>query len=1837
MKNNIIGFLSLLLLVWSCGKKNTDFLNPAKDKELLGRYFSAATAGVISSSDNLKYILNEPVTREIPDEELQKLIKLTPSVSGKVHLVNNIILTFTPDNTLSSNQTYTVSIDLKSLDSQRYQENISYQIKTLTQDFSVEREGLLIGENGAHTMLLNIKTADKADAEKLKSCINSDADNMTITDQGNQEYQMELIWNKGIKSSSHIRYDGKNIGSDTKGKIEPFNFNAGQFDVLSTYYKTEKKEYNIYFTQQLSKNMDMTGLLQVNGRNAEYTIKDNLLTVFLGNITNQERVELYLNSGIKSATGKTLSVNRHFTLDIRSELPEIKFVSEGNYFPSGGDFKIPVKTRMLRKMRIVVLEIKQQNVMQYLAWNSLNYSDYYTLRKFGKPVFDEIVNLNQGIRDADGWAIHGIDLSDRIKRNPGSIYHIGLEFAPEFTTLACSGKLANYNIRGNIPNADYFKFMENYYRDYTYYDEGFNWEESSDPCKLSFYFNQSTMEKMFICSDYSIIAKKAGSSYHVALSRLDDLSTVSNATIALYNLQGERISEKTTDSNGFAVFDQVYEDATVVEMKSHGQITYLALNTEESNTMTEFDVSGERSEEETAFYVYSERDVYRPGDSIFVNLMVNKSASDLPQGLPVSMTFFDTDNRVIDKQMQTLNMNNHLIYHFLLSTNSQSKTGVYRCVFNIGSYKIRKNIRVETIKPNTTEVVYTFDNEVSGNVYSDIISGKIQARYLTGYSLVGARVAATTKAVRIKQPFKGYSNYQFDLYTVKENINTELFSVVTDDHGRGVFRSDFSCKSMNTPFKLYIETETTMAEGGVSKEGKSLTVYPYTSYVGAVKNEGKGWNGNYGPEENIKISIANLTSKGTLSIKSNTVHCLLQKSVDSWWVDKYRYSSPGNYINYSSWKDVSSKNIAVTGKNTLDFKQGELSEGAYLLTLTDGLSGHSTQVYFTVFGEFSSATGSQPYVVNFETGKESYKVGEDVELMLPAIKGARALISIERGSKILEQKWVNLSGKKSNVKLSTNETWAPNVYIHITVMQPYMQTENDLPLRMYGVKYMKMDASKTPLTLVTDIPETLESNKSYTFNVSEKEGRPMEYTIALVDEGLLGLTGFTTPNPYKHFNGKYPLLVRTWDIYQRLITWFNGKFAGIISIGGDDVYNPDAIAEINRFKPVIQHLGPFKMDAKGKNKHTIQIPNYIGKLRMMIVACSSDNFGNMEKLIPVKNPIMVQSQLPRSLNVSDKLQVPVSIFRDDNSISAFNLTIKADATMIKGLTPATSLNFNGKNQRTHLLNLEVLNKVGKVQLNIGAQAGSRSMTESTSILVNYPHAFTFDSKKSIIEKGKSSTLNISPKGYSEVFKSDITISGVKVPDFTKYADELINYPYGCLEQITSRGYGMMYLDKILSLSPVQEQQRKEHLQQVLFSVSKLQQVSGKFNYWENDYYDAWSDIYAGNFIVEMNNLKNLGMYTNLLEKWILAHTSIANNWSLSEASTEYVYENESLIQAFRLYTLAKAGRSAKSGLNRFIASNQAKNPLTWWLIAGSFKLSGYDTKATEYVSKAEELQKSASGDWTYYNFGSNARNQAIIVEILSNIQPGSKKLDSYYDAMVEACNNESWVSTQTMGFNFIAAYKYFGKALGIHKNIKYTISGITGGDRTYEVSSFETKSIYLKPEDYNKNIKIINQGNSQIYIYQNSKYIDKTLIKPAISDGLIMQVVYHNATNNTSGLDNIRLGDDIFINVTIENPSAIALTHLALNYKVPSGWELINPRLYETKVTDNRDADIQYQDYRDDRVYTFFNLKPGGKKTIRLKAKAAFTGDFYMPAVSCQHMYKGDITASGATGRVVVK
>ena len=214
--------------------------------------------------------------------------------------------------------------------------------------------------------------------------------------------------------------------------------------------------------------------------------------------------------------------------------------------------------------------------------------------------------------------------------------------------------------------------------------------------------------------------------------------------------------------------------------------------------------------------------------------------------------------------------------------------------------------------------------------------------------------------------------------------------------------------------------------------------------------------------------------------------------------------------------------------------------------------------------------------------------------------------------KVLQALWVDAKTGNHSQNLITSEM-APNVYINAMLLQPHAQTVNDLPMRLYGIAGITVEDPQTHLTPTISLPNELAPEKTVTITVAEKNGKPMAFTLAVVDEGLLDITRFKTPNPWADFYAREALGVKTWDLYDLVMGAQTGQLQRIISIGGGDENEEEESRTANRFKPVVRYFGPFELGKGKKQKISFQMPNYIGSVRVMAVAAKDGAYGSAEK------------------------------------------------------------------------------------------------------------------------------------------------------------------------------------------------------------------------------------------------------------------------------------------------------------------------------------------------------------------------------------------------------------------------------------------------------------------------------------------------------------------------------------------------------------------------------------------------------------------------------------------------
>jgi uncharacterized protein YfaS (alpha-2-macroglobulin family) len=1094
---------------------------------------------------------------------------------------------------------------------------------------------------------------------------------------------------------------------------------------------------------------------------------------------------------------------------------------------------------------------------------------------------------------------------------------------------------------------------------------------------------------------------------------------------------------------------------------------------------------------------------------------------------------------------------------------------------------------------------------------------------------------------KVNTQFKNYGQYIFNNpATDFTTIKTDIFDGTLDAEGKANVMLKVPTAT-EAPGMLNATFTTRVFEpgGDASIYTQTIPFSPFTSYVGINLNQPKG---KYiETDKDHVFDIVTVNTQGQLVNSSNLEYKIYRIGWSWWWENSGE--SFGTYINNSSITPVASGNLQTRGgKASFKFRIDYPSWGRYLVYVKDKESGHATGG--TVYvdwpewrGRSSKTDPSGIKMLAFSLNKDSYEIGETATAIIPAAAGGRALVSIENGSTVLRQEWIEVSnGGDTKYTFKITPEMTPNVYLHISLLQPHAQTVNDLPIRMYGVVPVFVTNSQTVLQPQIQMPEVLRPETNFNVTVSEKTGKPMTYTLAIVDDGLLDLTNFKTPDPWNDFYSREALGIRTWDMYDNVLGASAGSYSSLFSTGGDATLKP-ADAKANRFKPVVKFIGPFYL-GKGKSQtHTLKLPMYVGSVRAMVVAGQEGAYGNAEKTAFVRTPLMMLSTLPRVLSIQEEITVPVNIFAMENQVKNVTVSLQASGggVQIVGANQQ-SLKFSQPGDQLVFFTLKTGSKTGKATIHLTANGGGQQTKETIEIEVRNPNPIVTLRNSQWAEAGQSKELSYNLSSSSANNQIKLEVSRIPSVDISRRFDFLYNYQHHCTEQLTSKALPLLFVGQFKTIDKIEAEKIKTNLQEAIRQIYGRQLPNGGFVYWPgNAVADEWISSYAGMFLT-LAQEKGYAVHSNVLNKWKRFQRAAAQNWRMPQDASGWQQWQSELQQAFRLYTLALAGAPEYGAMNRMKEqaglSIQAK-----WRLAATYALTGKMKPAEELVYNAETTVSPYSSMNQIY--GSSDRDEAMILETLILM---NRERDALQQAKVVSKNlsQEEWFSTQSTAFALMAMGRLAEKLSG-------TLDFVWTWNDKQQPAVKSAKAVFEKeiattPKSGMIAVKNQGKGALSVDLITRTQLLNDTL--PAISDNLRMDIRYANLNGTPISVNDIIQGTDFMAITSISNISGTSdYTNLALTHIIPSGWEIYNERMVapetESGAADGSGKSVSkynYLDIRDDRVLTYFNLRRGETKVFTVRLQATYAGNFILPAVQCEAMYDVNVQARSKAGRTTV-
>lgn len=1846
--------INLLLCVFfisfiSC--KNKTVQNEAAPiPESVYSFVHAYTSGNISRNDAIKIrFAKDAVSLDALNKEPEaKVLSFSPNIKGTAVWDSRNTLVFTPSAPLKAGTMYVATVYLNKIFSDAKNDAAQFEFDFRTKDlgYYLEQDGFHaedIKNLSKQTYKGRLITSDVIATEKVEKILSAKQDGKALDitwTHGSGEthhFTIEDIKRKEKATAFQIYTNGSVIDleekSETKIEIPALN----DFSLVSVNTtKGENQKIELNFSDPILKEQNLDGLIRLKNHNDKlrFSVQGNTIIVYIGKQLKGE-YEVQLSAGIRNSANKKMQRSCTWNVSFEEQKPQVRIVGKGSIIPNSNGLLLPFEATNLNAVEVEIFKIFNNNVLQFLQDNDIDEFGY-RLESVGRVVAQKKIDLKSlsTVPNKNKFVRYALDLSKIMEADPASIYQIRLGFRKSYTDYTCdnNGGKSNLAVAGENfkTEGEFASIWDSYYGLDGYYED-YSYEDFEDPCKGAYYSQENFVRRNLIASDLGIIVKKGtNNKYFATVSDLKNTDPIAGADVEFLDFQKQVIKTVKTDESGM-IFTDLERTPSFVIAKVGNQIGYLKTTDGNSLSLSRFDVSGSETQQGLKGFIYGERGVWRPGDSLYLNFILEDKEQTLPKGHPISFTLSDPQGQVREKR--NLFENTGGIYALHTTTDANAPTGNWTAKVKVGGATFTKYIKIETVKPNRLKADLNFGKEelTPEDMPTTV---QVQSNWLHGAPAKDSDVKIEMQLRAAPMSFPKYSDFNFTdparEFTSSDREVKMVFEGKTNNQGQASFPLKIY-EGENAPSKLIASFKTRVFEkgGDFSTVNSSVYYHPYENYTGVRIPRNKRGSKQINVDKNSSFEFAITDTNGN-PIAGKNLNVGIYRANWRWWWER----SSDNVTDFSSDNHY---NALIKGKVTSD-KRGTARYnfkpekwGRYLVRVCDEQGGHcSGDFVYAGYPWYDEDNGSreEASMLAFNANKEQYNVGETIELNVPSNSVSRVLITLESGSKVIKSFWKDAKKGENIYQIQTTAEMSPTVYAHVALIQPHNRTEKDLPMRMYGVIPINVENPVTKLEPTIAMPDELQPEQKFTVEVSENNDKPMAYTLAVVDEGLLDLTNFSTPSPHNVFYSREALGVQTFDLYDNVLGAYGGDAARILSIGGDIAENAEKKKkQINRFKPVVHHIGPFYLNAGAKTRHEITMPNYVGSVRVMLVAANSDtSYGSTEKTVPVKKPLMVLATLPRVLAPNETLRLPISVFAMDKKVKKANISVQEMSGLV-GISDGgqQSISFSQPDEKLIYFDLKVGDNVGAAKFKISGQGNGEQASQEIEIEIRNPNAIATNVVNKTIQAGDSWNATAQPLGVAGTNEGILEISNLPPIDLAKRLKYLIDYPYGCLEQITSQVFPQLYVGNLIELSPQQQGEIPTNIKATIRKLADYHRGDGNFNYWPgSSSYSEWANIYAGHFMMEAEK-NGYNVPSNLKSKWIRAAQKAADNYTSSQMANNAYYHDNEFIQTYRLYVLALANKPATGAMNRLRESAKLNNMSRWYL-AAAYALSG-QKEAAQKLLKYSNTNVSPYREFSN-TFGSELRDRAIILEVLSLLGEHERAAEVLKQISTKL-SSDRWLSTQEIAYSLSAIGKYVNASdFSSDFNFSYRV----GNGAVKEVGSNNPVVNIPIPMESAQSISINNKSKGILFARLITSGQPLMGEETDANSKLKIAVSYTDTKGKSIDPEQITQGTDFIAEVKVFHNNAEnndRYEEIVLSQVFPSGWEILNTRMDDLDENDNTST-FDYQDIRDDAVYTFFDINYGKTRTYKVRLNAAYQGRYYLPATSCSAMYDKDIYARKA-------
>lgn len=1813
-KNVIVFLVMLILLALFTGCANKANLASSSGIEAIGKQKSNKnpekkitymTSGMIKGDAVIAIRFNED---QVSEAELQKPIRnlnvftFEPVIVGKHYWEDRQTIVFKPDQPLLKPNRYTGILNLDAL----FPEIGDVAPKAQTFEFETFGQGVvnyqgdleLIHSDDPSQLIFKgqLVLAEKSGVSQLKKAVQLLKDGveqkLEISQENEQTFtfQSEVISRTDLDQHFSFRIDKDALGME-EGLEKQYllsSINTLQVTRVEEIYDDGASQIRVIFSDELAPHRNYAGYVNLQPvLDVQVEAEGNALLI-KGDFKPGQMYKLNLLSGISSRLNKKLEITEDIDLEIQisDNKPKLEFANSGVFLTTAKDKRIAFRTMNIERVHIKVKKVEEENLIRFFENYSFNvhdgsYRDYdmYSFRRVGELIDSKVVYIGS---EKNKWIQSEIDLSKIIEDGESNLYILQLEY-----------------------EEDDALFFPGYWN---------NWEISD------YIWENGQQTKHLILSDLGITVKRDLDQTHVFVTDVLQAKPIEAAQVLLKDKENRVIQQATTDADGMCTFTKTGD---YIEVKKQGQYSILPIRYTGLNTSL-FDVQGIDTSSGMKTFIYTDRGVYRPGDEIHLSVIARNDNNTFPENHPVSLKVYNPKGKLVVDQTERQAKDG--FYTFSFVTKDSALTGDWRAELHVGSATFKKIIKIEETVPYRIKVeVEPKKEELTLDDFS--IDYTIESKYLFGVPASGLEYQSSVTIEPYQIGFERFRNFIFTNESMEfDYIESYEYEGQLDEEGQVEISWNLpGIYDVPSAVQAKIEARVLEKGGRPVPITKYIPINVYDRYVGIQNLE----NSQLKMGDKAQFSVVLVDQNGEWIAGKELRYRIYRLRRYWWWEYSSRDSFKRHYKTDSDTQLVSEGMlISKDGVAKLDYHLDDYGE--MFIEIEDPESGHSAGYFFRSYWWGSGASSKSADIVNIKTDQEKYNPGDTASIILKTPEKGRALVTVEKAGKIVYKQWEEITSTNMEIQIPVREEYIPNAYVSVAVFQPYEETTNDIPIRMYGIIPLIVEKEDTHLNFTIDTPEVVQPGEE--FKIAIHSENQAQFTVAVVDEGLLALTQFRTPRPWNHFFQKERLLTETYDTFSDVIGLNWGYMYNVFSVGGgviDEAYEEKQQQNVKtkRFKPVVMFKGPIETDVSGEAKVSFTMPEYVGQVRVMVIGATGGSYGSEEKRITVKSPLMVMPTLPRVLGPEDQIQVPVTVFGMEEEIGDVKVQLEVEGPLKIVGEAEKRLTFTKPANKDLSFNIEVDPVIGEAKVKVIATSATYRAEKTIDIAVRAYSPYTYLSTEKVIKSGESVVFIVPEEGIKNSTSAQVTLATRKGLNLNHRLKYLIRYPYGCIEQTTSSVFPQLFMKDIFVLTEEKVSEIDQNINAGIERLRSFQLSNGGFSYWPNgDEPSQWGTNYAGHFMLEA---KKQGYYVpqDLFDNWLKYQRDVARDNS-----------HDTLVRAYRLYLLALADQPMLNAMNYLRESKMDQMSSTAkYYLAAAYKVAGYDKTAKEMIGNLEP-QVDEDIDYTY-SYGSALRNKAIILEMMILFKEYDEGLP-LYNEIAEDLSSDDWYSTQTTAYSLLALSKYLD-AMGSQGTL---MKGTVTLSDEHEIGFSTTQAItsVVLENSYGQEITVTNHSKKPLFANLEWEGIPLQDEISEIEKNLTLTVEWLDEDGNDIDPTELPQGTTFWGHFRVEKEAARSLTELALVQILPSGWEIENLRLLGGGLpgwaVDNFYLNQEeYLDIRDDRIMWFFDMNNyDWSYDFLVKLSTVTVGEFYLPPTLVEAMYDNNFKATKAGKRVKV-